>query len=306
MLMTENKYDKWILVTGASTGIGRKTTEYLAKNGFSVYACARKDDDLKALGEIDHVTPVRLDVTKDDEIEAAVSFVERQGTGLYALVNNAGITKGGPLVVLPEGYLETLFETNFFGMHKVTRAFFPLISKSRGRIMIMGSVMGFIGYPLVGPYCCSKYAIEAYADCLRRELFLSGTKVSLIQPGYVKSELWEKSTHEFEETKQLLSESIWKPYKEVHSRFFQMFLDDAERYGIDSEKVARCVFKASTSRFPKSRYLVSEFNPRYWLIKNLFGFQLDIYFKALYAWARFKNRLNREHEKPVVRSFDKS
>lgn len=291
--MIENNYSKWILVTGASTGIGRKTAEYLAKNGYSVYACARKEKDLEALGKIEHVTPIRLDVTVDAEIAAAVEFVEKQGTGLYGLVNNAGITKGGPLPVLPDGYLEYLFDTNFFGMHKVTKAFFPMVNKANGRIVLMGSVMGFIGYPLVGPYCCAKYAIEAYADCLRRELFLTNTKVSLIQPGYVKSELWEKSTNEFGETVELLETGLWKPYKDIHITFFKMFLADAEKYGIDSEKVAKCVFKAVSKRFPRTRYLVSEFNPKYWLIKNLFGFQLDIYFKALNLWAKFKNWRNK-------------
>lgn len=286
--MKKKNYDKWIMVTGASTGIGRFTSEYLADIGFSVYACARKDKDLAALGKINHITPLRLDITKEEEIAAAVEVIEKTGTGLYALVNNAGITKGGPLAVLPDGILESLFDTNFFGMHRVIKAFFPMINKSHGRIVIIGSVMGFIGYPFAGPYCASKHAIEGYADCLRRELFFTKIKVSLIQPGYVKSDLWEKSTKEFALTSEQVRGSLWKPYKDVSIHFFKKFLNDAKHHGIDPGKVAGVVYKALTDRFPRSRYLVTEFNIKYRFFQILLDFEFDLYFKYLYWICRKK------------------
>ena len=290
--MKKSNYDRWVLVTGCGTGIGRFTSEYLAMNGFSVYASARKEKDLNALGKIKHITPVRLDVTKDDEIAAVVERIKKEGTGLYGLVNNAGIIKGGPLAVLPDGYLEELFETNFFGMHKLTKALFPMIHQSNGRIVIVGSVMGFIAYPFVGPYCASKHAIEAYADCLRRELFLTRVKVSLIQPGYVRSALWEKSANEFVDTTELLQKSLWKPYKDICIDFFQKFLDGSGKNCTSLTRVANAVFNGLTKRSPRNRYLVTERRIKYWMIQLLPGFALDLYFKYLYKTCRKRRSLS--------------
>ncbi len=123
----DSSSQKAVLVTGASTGIGRKITEVLAAKGYFVYAGARKQKDLDALNEIENVQSIRLDVTIQDEIDAAVKTVRDGGRGLYGLVNNAGVGIGGPLIEVSEDDVQWLFDVNVFGVFRVTQAFAPLI-----------------------------------------------------------------------------------------------------------------------------------------------------------------------------------
>jgi len=275
-------YSKRVLVTGAGAGIGRFTAEYLAANGFSVYASARQEKDLIELGKNKNIKPIRLDVTRGDQIGEAVDLIAGEGTGLYGLVNNAGIVRGGPLAVLPEGLLQETLAVNLLGVHEVTKAFFPLLHRVKGRIVIIGSVMGFIAYPFVGPYCVSKQALEAYADCLRRELLLTGVKVSLIQPGFVRTALAGKSASEFSRISELVKGSLWEPYRGPSAAVIQELLDRWGKGTATLTRVAQAVLKGLTEKSPRSRYLVTERNLRYRLIRLLPGTVLDMYFKRLY------------------------
>ncbi len=178
-----------VLVTGASTGIGRKTAEVLAANGFFVYACARKDADLKALNAIEHVQAIRLDVTKPEEIAAAVKTVRDAGRGLYGLVNNAGVAVVGPLIEMRDEDLAYQFDVNVFGPFRVTKAFAPLLIESKGRVTTTGSISGVVCWGLGGAYCMSKHAIEAYTDALALELRRFGVEVSVVDPGNYRSEI---------------------------------------------------------------------------------------------------------------------
>ncbi len=180
---------KSILVTGASTGIGRKIVERLAADGYFVYAGARKDKDLAELSAIRNVQGVRLDVTRTDEIAAAVETVRKGGRGLYGLVNNAGVAVAGPLVNTREADLHFLMDTNVYGPFRVTNAFMPLIEQSKGRVVTIGSISGILAGPLLGAYSMSKHAIEAYGDTLAEELVASGVGVSIVEPGGFKSEI---------------------------------------------------------------------------------------------------------------------
>ncbi len=178
-----------VLVTGASTGIGRKITEKLAADGYFVYAGARKDKDLAELSAIRNVQGVRLDVTKPDEIAAAVATITQAGRGLYGLVNNAGIAVVGPLNETAESELHGLMDVNVYGTYRVTRAFSPLILKSKGRIVMIGSISGVLARPQLGVYSMSKHAIEAYTDALAEELAPAGVRVSVIEPGNYRSDI---------------------------------------------------------------------------------------------------------------------
>jgi NAD(P)-dependent dehydrogenase (short-subunit alcohol dehydrogenase family) len=133
---------KAILVTGASTGIGRKVTERLAADGYFVYAGARKDADLEALNKIKNVQAVRLDVTKQEDIDAAVATIRNAGRGLYGLINNAGVGTQGSVIEAPHGEFELTMMVNVFGPWRVTKAFAPLIIAERGRISTTGSISG--------------------------------------------------------------------------------------------------------------------------------------------------------------------
>jgi NAD(P)-dependent dehydrogenase (short-subunit alcohol dehydrogenase family) len=185
----EPKPTKAVLVTGASTGIGRAITGRLANDGYFVYAGARKDEDLKALGAINNVQAVRLDVTKPEDIENAVATVIKGGRGLYGLVNNAGIVTIGSLADMKWEEFELLMAVNVYGPVRVTRAFAPLISAQRGRIATIGSISGILAPAQMGAYCMSKHAIEAFADSLASELEPLGVRVSIIEPGSYDSEI---------------------------------------------------------------------------------------------------------------------
>lgn len=180
-----------VLVTGASTGIGRMITERLAAHGYFVYAGARKQTDLDALDAIDNVQGIRLDVTKQDEIDAAVATVTKAGRGLYGLVNNAGIVTSGPLVSMPKAEFDRVMAVNVEGPFLVTRAFAPMVLASKGRIVNIGSISGIISGPEYGAYEMTKHAIESFTDALAAELAPSGVTVSVVEPGGFKTDIYK-------------------------------------------------------------------------------------------------------------------
>lgn len=171
---------KAVLVTGASSGIGRKITERLAADGYFVYAGARKDADLRALNAIAHVQGVRLDVTSAADIVAAVDVVTKAGRDLYGLVNNAGIATLGPIVGGDEREFDQVMAVNVHGPYRVTRAFAPMIIAEKGRITTIGSLNGIVATGNVGAYSMSKHAVEAFADARAQELGPLGVSVSIL------------------------------------------------------------------------------------------------------------------------------
>lgn len=189
----QEKAIKSILVTGASTGIGRNLSETLARNGYHVYAGARKDKDLAALNAINNITAVRLDVTKQDEIDAVVALIRKKGTGLYALVNNAGIGGGGPVLETATEDQTMVYKVNVEGVYRVTKAFAPLIIESKGRISTTGSIAGTIARSSSNAYSGSKHWIEAFTDALADEMTPLGVKVSVIEPGNFQSHIRRSS-----------------------------------------------------------------------------------------------------------------
>jgi len=180
---------KAILVTGASSGIGRRITERLAAAGHVVYATARKDADLDALAAIERVRPLRLDVTNPEQIAAAVAEVNRAGRALYGLVNNAGVATMDAIIDSDEDEFELVMAVNLRGVYRVTRAFAPLIIASRGRILTIGSISGILAEPGIGSYSMSKHAVEAFTDVLAGEMRRHGVAVSLIEPGNFSTDI---------------------------------------------------------------------------------------------------------------------
>ena len=179
-----------VLVTGSSTGIGRNLTEMLAEKGYHVYAGARKDKDLAALDAIDNVTAVRLDVTKQDQVDAVVRMIKESGTGLYGLVNNAGVGGGGTVVETPVKDQTFVYNVNVEGVYRTTQAFAPLVIESGGRIVTTGSIAGTISaWPGFSAYSGSKHWIEAYTDSLAAEMEPLGVDVSVVEPGNYKSSI---------------------------------------------------------------------------------------------------------------------
>ena len=178
---------KAVLVTGASTGIGRNIAERLAGEGYFVYAGARKPEDISALSEIPNIRGIRLDVTIQGDIDAAVETVKAAGRGLHGVVNNAGVIVIGPMAEIPEVELDFVFDVNVYGPYRVSRAFAPLLIESQGRILNISSMAGIVTGPAYGAYSMSKHAVEAFSDALAIEMRSAGVRVSAIAPGAYKS-----------------------------------------------------------------------------------------------------------------------
>jgi NAD(P)-dependent dehydrogenase (short-subunit alcohol dehydrogenase family) len=180
---------KTVLVTGASTGIGRNITEHLAAKGYFVYAGARKQADLDALNAIKNVQAIKLDVTRQEDIDAAVATITKANRGLYALVNNAGVGTIGAATETSLEEFTLVMDVNVFGPYRVTKAFAPLIIASKGRITTISSTAG-IGAPRdLTVYCMSKHAMEAFGDSLAAQMTPLGVQVSLVEPGNFNSEI---------------------------------------------------------------------------------------------------------------------
>jgi len=180
---------KSILVSGASTGIGYDVSRHLGELDHLVYATARKSADLEKLSKLKNVVPVKLDVCKPEEISAAVSFIEAQGTGLYGLVNNAGLGGLGPFYTWSETEFQQLLDVNAMGPWRMGNAFLGMLLASRGRIVNIGSQGGMITQKYFGPYTMTKHALEAYTTAMREELEPYGVHVSIVQPGGVESNI---------------------------------------------------------------------------------------------------------------------
>ncbi|MDQ3878162.1 MAG: SDR family oxidoreductase, partial [Actinomycetota bacterium] len=187
-----------VVITGASSGIGRACALYLDRNGHRVFAGVRKEADAESLREqgSNRMSPVLVDVTDQESITKARDHVEADldGRPLHGLVNNAGITISGPAEFVPIDEVRRQFEINLFGHMAMTQAFLPMLRRSKGRIVNVGSIGGINALPFMSPYCASKFAMEAFSDSLRMELAAWDMRVSLIEPGSIATPLWEKGT----------------------------------------------------------------------------------------------------------------
>jgi NAD(P)-dependent dehydrogenase (short-subunit alcohol dehydrogenase family) len=200
--MTTGSLDRAVVVTGASTGIGRAAVAKAVREGAHVFANVRKQADADSLkGEFgEAVTPLLFDVADEAGVRAGADQVARVlgRRRLFGLLNNAGIAVAGPLLHLDTEELKRQFEINLFGVHRVTQAFAQLLGADPdrtgkpGRIVMISSVGGQNGAPFVGPYAASKFALEGYSQSLRRELMLFGIDVIVIGPGAIKTPIWDK------------------------------------------------------------------------------------------------------------------
>ncbi|WP_282134156.1 SDR family oxidoreductase [Seonamhaeicola maritimus] len=246
-----NTKQKAVLVTGASSGIGLKITEQLSSKGYFVYAGARKQVDLDRLNAMDNVQSIKLDVTKWDDINAAVETVKKEGRGLYGLVNNAGVGIWGPLTEVEEDDLEFIFNVNVYGPYRVTKAFAPLIIESKGRISTISSIAGILSGRFMGPYCMTKHAVEAYTDALAAEMQKFDVQVSAIQPGNYNSKIGETLVKRAKSNPEAFKNSL---YKEEYDKLISSE-GDRSKYK-DPSEVADAVEKALFSDSPKRRYMV--------------------------------------------------
>ncbi len=242
---------KAILVTGASTGIGRNLAETLAAEGHFVYAGARKQADLDALSAIKNIQGIRLDVTVQEEIDAAAAAIRNAGRGLYGLVNNAGVVVGGPLIEVDEADMQFQMDVNLFGPYRVTRAFAPLIIESQGRITTTGSISGILSGTFIGPYSISKHGIEAFTDSLSREMEKFGVEVSAIEPGNYNSAIVDTMRKRMERRGQTSEGSFFE--EELQERLARP--SDRTRFK-EPDEVSAAFMHALFDENPKQRYMV--------------------------------------------------
>jgi len=246
---------KAVLITGASTGLGRAMAELIASEGHFVYAGARKDKDMAELNAIENIQAVRLDVTDQAQIDAAVKTITEAGRGLYGLINNAGVAVLYALAEAPDSEVEWLMDVNLYGPFRVTKAFAPLIIESKGRISTTGSISGILSGPAFGPYSMSKHAMEAFTDSLGREMDGAGVHVSIIEPGNYKSDIGKNVLARMR-TKGYDKED--SPFKATYDRVSGWENEDentAESSG-DPQEVAQAALHAMFAENPKRRYLV--------------------------------------------------
>lgn len=241
-LSTENVAKRVALVTGASSGIGEATAERLAKAGYKVYGTSRRGGQAgKRAFEM-----LSLDVTSDESVEAAIQEVMRVNGRIDVLVNNAGFS------VAPAAAGESsmdqarsIFETNFFGLVRMTRAVLPQMRKQgSGRIINIGSVLGFLPAPYMALYSATKHAVEGYSESIDHELRTRGIRVSVIEPAYTKTQF---------EANTLEPDSQLDEYREIRAALRKV-MTEAVAIGDAPSVVADVVLQAALADRPKLRY----------------------------------------------------
>jgi NAD(P)-dependent dehydrogenase (short-subunit alcohol dehydrogenase family) len=251
-VVDEPSQQKAVLVTGASTGIGRNIAERLAAEGHFVYAGARKDKDIEALSQIENIQGIRLDVTIQADIDAAVTTVREGNRGLYGIVNNAGVVVMGILAETDESEIDFVFDVNVYGPHRIVKAFAPLIIESKGRITNISSMAGIKSSPAYGVYSMSKHALEAFSDSLAFEMGTVGVRSSVIEPGPYRSNAVTSNCKRRQEQNYNPDTSL---FDELAGELAELCKGDNYPDFPEPDAVADSVMHALFSENPQQRYL---------------------------------------------------
>ena len=265
------------LITGGTGGLGFATAELLVKKGWHVFVADFDQAALDKIGTHTQLTPVKIDVTDTTSVEEAHRFVSGKVDHLDAIVNFAGILAVGSLIELDEGTLQRVIDVNVMGTFRVNKAFFPMLLKTKGKIVNISSETGWqTAAPFNGAYAMSKHAIEAYSDALRRELSLMDIDVIKIQPGPFKTSMVASIQTNFERAA-------------ANSRYFQDVIHRLKGFAVREGKkghnpkvLAKAVVKAIETSSPRARYSVKpdparstlEYLPMQWsdwIMKKILG-----------------------------------
>jgi len=248
---------KSIVITGASSGIGRATALRLAQHGWRVFAAVRKHSDAPAInsGAQGSIETIMLDVTDRDSIASAAREVTDRldGRGLDGLFNNAGIGKTSPVEYTSLESLREIFEINFFGQIATIQAFLPLVRAAKGRIINNGSVGDHVAPPFIGPLVSSKAAFASISAALRLELRPQGIEVCILEPGSINTPAVEKTLGAVEKTIAALPPEGVALYADAMGRMAHT-MAKSEHGGSSPETVAAVVERALTDRNPHTRY----------------------------------------------------
>jgi NAD(P)-dependent dehydrogenase (short-subunit alcohol dehydrogenase family) len=261
-----------ILITGASSGIGKYCAAKFLEEDYRVFGTMRSPEDAEKLEQElgSSFQSVLLDVTSSFSIAEAFRKVSRilGGEGLDLLINNAGVAISAPTTIIGLDEYRYQFEVNLFGVIAVTKAFLPMLGAditqkiSPGKIFNISSVSGKLVYPFLGPYCSSKFALEGYSHALRRELLLYDIKVVIIAPGPIKTAIWEKSTR-------LSEEILASDYGLMAERLSKMVLKRSES-AMPAEKFAEKLYNIFLKKNPAVRYTITHNRLTRWIIPRYF------------------------------------
>tara|TARA_X000001036_G_scaffold16305_1_gene13716 strand:+ start:671 stop:1516 length:846 start_codon:yes stop_codon:yes gene_type:complete len=267
---------KNIVITGVSTGIGYSATKILIENGYRVFGSVRKQEHSDKLKEEfgKNFHPLIFDVRDQDAIKGAASIVESivGDNGIDCLINNSGIALGGPSLHLSTEVFKEQFEVNLFGVVSVTNIFSKLLGAYRdsshsGKIIMISSVSGKRSYPFVGPYTASKHALEGYSDALRRELMLYDIDVILVEPGPIKTAIWDKAPSPDD------NPFLGTDYEDSLRIFYKQVVEKGKQ-GLKSDSVGKLIKKIIELRKPKTRYVISANRLRDYYLPGLFSDRL--------------------------------
>lgn len=249
---------KSVLISGASTGIGKALSLELDQQGYQVFAGVRNPNDATALHSqaSSRLTPIILDVTLPETISTTCTEVNAQTGGeLFCLVNNAGISIGGALEFLPIQDFRQQMEVNLVGQLALTQACLPMLRKATGRVIFVSSVSGRLSTPFNGPYAASKAALVAMADALRMELAPWGVMITVLIVGSVQTPIWEKAAHTAGGIVRRLPADAWKLYGKYQKRAGAFYLQTG-RSGLRVEKVVKIIQHTLDVNRPKEYVLV--------------------------------------------------
>lgn len=245
-----------IVITGASTGIGFAAAVHFASVGHRVFAGVRRESDGQNLRSAHPaITPLVLDVTNHESIRHAAEVVSRAGDEPMILINNAGIAIAGPVECLPMPEFRRQFDVNVFGLIDVTQQFLPLLRRSGGRIINISSISGRLAAPFLGPYSASKFAVEGLSDSLRRELAPEGIAVCLVEPGPIRTPIWEKGLAGKDHLFAKVDREKLKPYESRLAKFIEYTAKTAANAD-PVEIVVQAIADAAFTKSPRPRYFV--------------------------------------------------
>lgn len=283
---------KCVLITGVSSGIGGDALRLLHQKGYHIFGSVRKEADAKRITTTypERFTPLVFDVQDHDAVIKASKLVYEQCDRLDGLINNAGVAVPGPLQFMSEADFEQQLDINLKAVRRITNVFLPLLGTKPdfkgkpGRIINISSISGLFNSPFNGAYSISKHGLESMTDIYRRELRRYGIKVMAIEPGPIKTKIWQKNLNSM------------RPYAETD--YFDVLqkadgmIENIEKNALPVENTSKVILKCLTKQNPKTRYIVH---------KNVFVFKLLAYYlpDKLVDWFVEKTLTKGNRHRPV-------
>ena len=250
-----------VLITGASAGIGKATAKRLLEAGYTVYATARRVEQMRDLEDLGAIA-LKMDVSKEEELVACVEGINEVEGGVDILVNNAGFGLYGPMEDIPLDDARYQFEVNLFGLARLTQLVLPYMRKQHaGKIVNVSSIGGKMHAPLGSWYIATKHALEGWSDCLRFELKGFGIDVIIIEPGLIRTEFGSVAFAP------MVERSTNSPYSDIVNGMTKGM--DSYEGGSQPSVIADTILKAVSARRPKTRYAAGQYAKAALLLRKL-------------------------------------